>query len=81
MKSHMNKLLTFTQAKSKYHKFTSFNLAKGVKLCKNFAQKLLAVSLCAAIAQLGVPITICVAEATIVASGICGKTTFLLNQA
>ena len=54
---------------------------RGAKLYKNFAQKLLAVSLCAAIAQLGVPITICVAEATIVASGICGKTTFLLNQA
>ena len=81
MKSHSSKLLTFMQAKSKQCKFPSFNLAKGVKLCKNFAQKLLAVSLCAVLMLLCVPITSCVAEATIVVSGTCEKPTFFLNQA
>ncbi len=55
MKSHMNKSLTFMRAKSKQHKFPSFNLAKGVKSCKNFAQKLLAVSLCMAVVLLSMP--------------------------
>ena len=54
-KSNMNKLFNFTQAKGKWHKFTSFNLGGGAKLYKNFAQKLLAVSLCAAMVLLGVP--------------------------
>ena len=51
----MNKLFSFAQAKGKWHKFPSFNLGRGAKLYKNFAQKLLAVSLCMAVVLLGVP--------------------------
>ncbi len=52
----MNKLFNFAQTKGKWHKFSSFNLERGAKLYKNFAQKLLAVSLCMAVVLLGVPL-------------------------
>ena len=51
----MSNLFVFAQAKVKRHKVPFFS-GRGVKLHKNFAQKLLAVSLCAAKVLLGAPL-------------------------